>query len=241
MARSSQRQVSRHAGQRSRCLVSLPTSTIHVGPSKRSGSGSSPPMVRPTELGAWAAAPANRRRKRRVRACRLAMRNASAGPARSRSSVVGKRTKTTSIVRSAGTLERLVDGADGGEPPRQHRLGVRHDVARGQRAPSSFFMSKVRVASVTESTSKPSSDAWRVVVSQHCSVRMPATMSRPMPRWRSQIERPVPASALCRSLTTSRAGAYSARPATGLTCPDARDLGLDPTKLRGKRASGSRS
>ena len=38
--------------------------------------------------------------------------------------------------------------------------------------------------------------AWRAVVSQHCSVRMPATIRRRMPRWCSHTARPVPTRAL---------------------------------------------
>ena len=48
--------------------------------------------------------------------------------------------------------------------------------------PLAWVMGKVRVASDTNQTSNPRSEACRVVVSQHCSVRMPLTRSRPMPR-----------------------------------------------------------
>ena len=39
-----------------------------------------------------------------------------------------------------------------------------------------------------------------MVVSQHCSVRMPLTISRPMPCWVSQMSSPLLTSALWRCL-----------------------------------------
>lgn len=42
-------------------------------------------------------------------------------------------------------------------------------------------MSKVRVAALTKSTAQPKSDAWRAVVSQHSSVRMPLMITRRIP------------------------------------------------------------
>ena len=65
-----------------------------------------------------------------------------------------------------------------------------------------------------------------VVVSQHCSVRMPLMMSRPMPCCVSHMSSPVPTSALCLPLVNAGAGVKPARPSSGTTRPDSSANGL---------------
>ena len=77
-------------------------------------------------------------------------------------------------------------------------------------------MSKVSVASPTKSTSQPSSLAWRVVVSQHCSVRMPATIRRRMPVSTSHCPSGVPTSALWRCFSIVSAAEIRERTETVL-------------------------
>jgi len=57
-----------------------------------------------------------------------------------------------------------------------------------------------------QSTVQPRSEACRVVVSQHCSVRMPDTIRRRMPCCVNQVSRPVPMSALCLVLKNTASG-----------------------------------
>ena len=66
-----------------------------------------------------------------------------------------------------------------------------------------------------------------MVVSQHCSVRMPLTIRRPMP-WRvSQTSSPLPTRALWRCLTKVASAAKSTSPARGRTKPDSCAKGFD--------------
>ena len=62
----------------------------------------------------------------------------------------------------------------------QHQLGAVADLGGRVCRPDGLCMAKVRVASVGKITLKPASLAWREVVSQHCSVRMPLTMTSPI-------------------------------------------------------------
>ncbi len=57
-------------------------------------------------------------------------------------------------------------------------------------------MAKVSVASHYIFDLESVSEAWRVVVSQHCSVRMPLMINRRMPRSFNHPASGVPASAL---------------------------------------------
>lgn len=64
--------------------------------------------------------------------------------------------------------------------------------AAEKRFPERDCMGKVNVASPTNCTLNPTSDAWRVVVSQHCSVRIPVTRISSTPWLRSQSSRVTP-------------------------------------------------
>src|SRR5438552_3563188 len=61
-----------------------------------------------------------------------------------------------------------------------------------KRRPARDCMGKVNVASPTNCTLKPASEACRVVVSQHCSVRMPVTRISSTPWLRSQLSSVTP-------------------------------------------------
>ena len=90
--------------------------------------------------------------------------------------------------------------------------------------PRASVIGNVSVASETKSTAKPRSEAWRVVVSQHCSVRMPETIARRTPCEISQTSSPLPTSALCLRFLKIASGAICQRRERG---HQARRLGED--------------